>query len=285
MESKGAWARIIFAAAVVIAAGLLVLGMFDLSSDGEDIPIAGPVPLPGEQDSAGAVEEGGRSDDLPTVGDGAGPVGSPAGGPTTEGAEGEEDPPDFDDPYALQDHLRSMLDRGRIAYNPPDTMRLNQRREMSLRISVDTADQAIRELFPEPAEVVDTIAGISPVMSARLWTLGSGIKVEPLTDSTQPLGRQRPAHWRWSLTAVDGGSSLLVLNLRAAISNGPGSEITFPTTYQDKIYVTVTGGEKLGAFFGEYWFELMLALVTGILVPVALYRANQRRRGRAETKR
>lgn len=187
-----------------------------------------------------------------------------------------------DDPYARNDRLDGMLDPGRMTFTPPERMRLGQRMIMEVLISADTAAVSLREHFSRPPtagdalrspngpaapqSVVDTSVAISERMTASLRSLSSGLDVERITPEEQAVGRRTPTRWKWQVTALEGGTHTLVLDLSAYVEVSDDKVHERTRVFEHFIAVDVSLGQQVSLFWRENWKWVVPLL--GVLISI-----------------
>lgn len=176
-------------------------------------------------------------------------------------------------PEALARRLAD-LDPGILAFNPPGAMKLGEVVRVEARIAPQSAGvspEALEEGMG--GEVLRDSLRLSTEMTVKL--VGAGFAITPLSSETQVIDPTGPTLWRWDVSPTAAGTQPLTLLVSARVQlPGYGIVAKDLPVYERQVVVKVSLGQRLATFANDHleW------IVTGLLVPVAIWLINRRRR-------
>lgn len=239
--------RRIVGLAIVAVAGLAVAGLvYGLRSD----PEAGP-PAPGTTPTATTPT---ATTSPPIVG----------GTPTTGNGDGS----------SAIDEALDELELANVAFNAPQTMRLDEAVVIQLLLSGGETIEQLQEQLTAVGEQEGEQIRASDTMEAHLT--GVGFSIENVTPAVQLVSTSGRTEWKWDVEPTKAGKRRLHLTLSALIDLG-GKERTYTVkTFERTLEVDVTLRERLQTFVEGNWQWLWTALFVP-LVALLLQRRRQRR--------
>lgn len=180
------------------------------------------------------------------------------------------------------DRVLQELPTGNIAFNAPDSMVLGQTYGIHLLLS---PRQSVQEL---QAELQRRVAGqnvlegaqisIAPDMEARLS--GQDFTIGAVTPERQAVSAEQETDWQWDVTPKEAGAQELHLTLNVILTVGKSSLPRSLRTFDRRIMVQVTWGQRLSGFVTSNWQWLWTVLV----VPLAAWAwQTLKKRGRKRT--
>jgi hypothetical protein len=159
------------------------------------------------------------------------------------------------------------LNPGEVVFTAPETMRVADTYEVSLRIAAKNQDAGILEGLPEGATSTAEQEHITPVMEARL-SGGAGVDVQALGKDEQSVAGGGFAEWRWNVTPKRSGSQRLTATIIAHLTYPNGRDI--PKTLRTltrKVEVSANVGDSIKTFLASYWQWL----TTTLIIPIGLF--------------
>lgn len=200
---------------------------------------------------------------------------APADSTSGFGGGGRPKPSPTPDRFAAVDAALGELVQGRIAFNAPERMRLNDSESVALVASpamdADALSAALRNRIGGAERIEVATLQIAPLMEARLEG-APAFTITALTPVQQPVSRSAPTEWRWTATAVQTGRHQLHLTINAVITLGGERFPRSLDVLNRDIDVQITARQRLGIFFGTNWQWLLGT----ILIPLAVWFWNQR---------
>jgi uncharacterized membrane protein len=194
---------------------------------------------------------------------------------TTEFGGGKRTP--IADRFAEVDTALGELVQGRIAFNAPARMRVNDSESIALIASpamdADTLSAELRNRIGGADPIEIATLQIAPLMEARLEG-APAFTVTALTPEQQPVSRSAPTEWRWTVTAVQTGRHQLHLTINAIITVAGERYPRSLDVLNRDIEVQITARQRVANFLGANWQWLLGTLV----VPFAVWFWNQRGR-------
>lgn len=129
------------------------------------------------------------------------------------------------------------LKSGRIAFEYPEAMKLDETKRVEVRIS-ETQDKELTEgLSQTDAHVQVGDIKIAPMMATSLK--GSAFEITPLTSEEQVIAADQPTSWVWSIHPTDWGQQSLYLAVCIRFALPKREERRCASVYQKEIEVHV----------------------------------------------
>lgn len=179
-------------------------------------------------------------------------------------------PPKPDGDAALFDEIDrrfAELSPGEIVFTAPETMRVADTSEVSLRIAAKNHTDGILEGLTDGVTSTAVQEHITPVMEARLDG-GSGVDVQTLGKDAQSVAGGGFAEWRWNVTPKRSGAQKLTVSIIAHLTYPDGHDV--PKTIRTltrNVTVSANVGNSIGGFFASYWQWL----TTTLIIPIAIF--------------
>jgi hypothetical protein len=162
---------------------------------------------------------------------------------------------------ASEEDLFDQFKPGKVVFNVPKTMELDEKRGIQLLLSLKETFPELKKKIEEAGEIQQQQIRVSQIMTASLK--GSGFKIEVISPALQLINIEGTTEWRWEITAIEPGVQKLYLSMDA-IFNHNGKDLPYTVeTLSEEIEIIVTWQQKVSAFVGENWKWLW----TTILVP------------------
>ncbi len=167
------------------------------------------------------------------------------------------------------DEILRQLPTGNIAFNVPDTMVMGRTYGIHLVLSPRKSIQDLQAELQQKVEGHDELQGatvsIAPEMEARLT--GQDFKIDAVTPERQAVSNERGTDWQWDISATKQGNQELHLTLNVILTVNGASLPHSLQTFDRRITVRVTWGQRLSGFIGTNWQWLWTVLV----VPLAAW--------------
>jgi hypothetical protein len=179
--------------------------------------------------------------------------------------------------FSAVDDLLAQLPLGRIVFNVPSTMALAQSYEIKLLLS---ASRSLEELQKElPGKIEGAEIRIAPKMEARLT--GQDFTISAVKPEIQGVSGQETTEWEWEVRPLSSGAHQLHLTINVILFvNGVETPRSI-TTFDKKITVEVSLGQRVFSFIANNWQWLW----TAVLIPVVawLWKKKKTRQAGAKT--
>ncbi len=138
------------------------------------------------------------------------------------------------------------LSRGRILYNPPAEMQVDETERVEVRISMDPEATLEVELKGSGAPQVESIP-VSAFMKVRL--MGDAFRITSFSSEEQVVPAQGYTEWDFDVTPNKSGEQSLSLVVTARVKlPGYGDEQKDLKIIERQIRVRVTAGQSMGAW-------------------------------------
>lgn len=131
-------------------------------------------------------------------------------------------------------NVAGALEEADIAYNRPDTMRLNQPTNILLVMDASGEADLAERLRGYVGDLVETSVGVGHEVEARLN--GPGFEITSRSPERQALSLETQNTWEWQVRALQEGERELTLTIYAYV--GGAAEVI--ETYSDTITIEVT---------------------------------------------
>jgi hypothetical protein len=132
-------------------------------------------------------------------------------------------------PEAPVDPVRDVIDNvldnfrlGKILFNPPEEMTVNEKERIVVRITEDIEEDLTTDLKGRGGPVTQEIKVWSHM---RATIYGANFDIEPLSTDDQTLGSKGFTQWEWDVTPTKRGVHVLRLSTSVVIKDGNGNEI------------------------------------------------------------
>ncbi len=181
--------------------------------------------------------------------------------------------PEFID---IDQALRASLP-ATIAYNVPQSMRLNDTASLELLLNPSVAPSELEAQITQDGEVITANIQITPRMRAVLIAQEADTFVirSMHASDEQLVSPTQTTKWSWDVTAKKGGIHRLTLQIHRFISVNGAEEWRLVEAYRRDIEVQVTMAQRLLMLD---WKWIVGILVTALLVPAFWRWADQRRK-------
>lgn len=199
---------------------------------------------------------------------------SGVGGPSTS--------PNLDAQFTeIDEALRQGLE-GSLAYNAPESMRLDETVTVELLLNPSLSPEQLGEQITEGGEVVTATVEVTPRMKAELKAQDQqAFDIQPLHDTPEQLvSGTQTTEWRWWVTAKKGGLQQLTLVVYRLVRFEGQDYWREVETYRSDIEVKVT---MLGRLKAWDWKWLLGILLTAILIPAFWRWADKRNKGKEKS--
>ena len=135
------------------------------------------------------------------------------------------------------DDVVQALERGNLAFRPPQEMREGVAEELVIQVRRPSVPGDPASGLPGQGPPVVVPVEVSTSMTAELT--GSAFDVEPSGPQRRTLTSTFPAEWRWTVTPTSFGTSTLRLRLAVVLSEDPDTPLIPQVTYDEEIRVRV----------------------------------------------
>ena len=157
--------------------------------------------------------------------------------------------------------LQEELDRlpmGKVAFNPPDTMKVGVKERIEARISKDLDADLMASLRGRGLPQVEELR-ISELMKVRLS--GDDFGIVPLSEENQIIEPTGLTEWAWDVTPRKSGEKILHLHVTLRIRLPYGEERKDHPVLDREILVQVNRGYSVKSFIGAHWKWIVLTLL------------------------
>jgi hypothetical protein len=183
----------------------------------------------------------------------------PAQPPVTGGAPPTADAAKTD---SVADRIIGRLQKARIVFNVPKTLRIHHTSEIQLRLSVRESLRQLSKQIAAGGKRQGATIHISDVMEAHL--AGTGFKVEAVTPEIQAVSDFGVTQWEWEIEPTKSGTQRLHLTMTAhVVVPGRAEAVHTIRTFAATLTIRVTWFDHVSGFVGNNWKWLW----TTVLVP------------------
>ena len=168
--------------------------------------------------------------------------------------------------YNETEHFDDLFTRmrwGKIVYNIPETMEIQETKGLHLLLSSKDLSINLEELIQENGSLKKKNIRISKIMLANLK--GKGFRIDPITEATQIVDIDDVTEWRWEITALSPGLQKLYLCITAIIDINGNEKPHTIKTFSDVINVQVSLQYHMSNFMAKNWKWLWTAIVIPII--------------------
>jgi len=220
-------------------------------------PLATPTPRPSVRPTPGPIP-------TPLVNPSPGPSVLPSPSPAAS-------------PLTELDKVVKDLPWGNIAFNVPETIRLDELKPIQLVLSPTKSIEEVKKEVVETGRVESSRIQISNSMEAILTGSNEAFSITQVPPQRRPISGTEDTVWRWDVRAIKPGRQRLHVVLNAFVKVD-GVESPHPVREFDREYeIFVPWQQKpFFAFVRNNWQWLW----TAILLPVGAWIWNQRRKGK-----
>jgi|GEM_PF-4179527 len=141
-------------------------------------------------------------------------------------------------PARTTDDIVENLEDVPIAYEAPETARLDKTFQLTLAVDATGQDAAV-EALPGRGSVTEGDARVSGRILARLT--GAGYEIEALGIETQTLSPLEVNTWRWAVKPIESGEQDLTVEIFALI----GEEALPVRTFRNTVTVEVSAVQQV----------------------------------------
>jgi hypothetical protein len=155
------------------------------------------------------------------------------------------------------------MDSANVAFNCPDSMNLKNSSQIQLLLSLQKTISELKEAIAAAGKREGESIKVSSRMEARLS--GPNFQITAITPEEQAIGTVDTVEWKWEIKPVSTGSQNLHLTLTALINVEGEATRRAIRTFDRKITVIVTPGQRLSGFLGKNWQWMWAALLIPVL--------------------
>ena len=208
--------------------------------------------------------------------------GCSTGPPTNIGGPEHPTPHPTQAAQSTLDSILKALPWGNIAFNVPETIRLDELKPIQLVMSRTKSIEEVRKAIQEKGKVESSPIQISDSMEAILTSSNEAFDITQIGPQRRPISGNQDTVWTWDVRAVKPGTQRLHVVLNAIVKVD-GVESPYLIKQFDREYqVYVPWRQKpLFAFLGNNWQWLW----TAIFLPIAAWILNQRRKEKKRKKK
>lgn len=163
------------------------------------------------------------------------------------------------------DQVLSETLSGSIAYNVPNTMKLNETVTIELLLNPSLTPKELATQVVESGQVVTSSIDITPRMKAVLKDQDGGLEVKSLEENPEQLvSGTDTTKWTWFVTAKKSGSHKLTLVIYRLINYDGKDYWREVESYKAYIEVKVTLGQRI---LMMDWKWVLGIVITLLLIP------------------
>lgn len=178
--------------------------------------------------------------------------------------------------FTAVDRALASLPKGNIAFNAPQTMVLGQSYPIYLLLSPQASVQNLQQELQQQLAGAQNLQGasiqITPEMEARLT--GDNFSIAAEGNEKQLVTGEGETRWKWDVTPRRVGTGELHLTLSVFLNVNGGPVPRSIQTFDRRITVEVTWGQRFSDFFGGHWEWILVV----IIIPVAKWLWDKRRK-------
>ena len=179
------------------------------------------------------------------------------------------------------DRILQSLPMGKITFNTPESMSLNEAKKVELLLSASLSEEALRKAIEkqnvEGSIQVEEIY-ISDQMEATLT--GDGFQITEVLPAHRAISSTGATEWTWDVRALREGKLRLHLTLNALVTVGGNPAQRHTMRAFEKEYIVVVGvTDTVVDFAKKHWQWLW----TTILLPVGGWYWKRRRKNSEES--
>lgn len=167
---------------------------------------------------------------------------------------------------ALIDEALKQALPASIAYNAPQSMRLNETVTLELLLNPSIEPAELEGQVTEPGEVVTASIQVTSKMKAELIAQNeAAFEIQSLHDSPEQfISSTETTSWTWDVTARQGGTQRLTLIIYRLIAVDGEEKWRKIETYRSNVDVQVNFVQRLIMLD---WQWLLGILITALLIP------------------
>jgi hypothetical protein len=177
------------------------------------------------------------------------------------------------DKFSAIDRILRKMEFGNIAYNIPQSMNFHDKAIIDLKLGLTTSIDELKKMIEMEGQKEGARIHVSERMEAHL--VGTDFSITAITPDIQAVSRSDVTEWKWEISPRNYGHLFLHLTLSAVLSVDGTSTPRVIRTFDKKIEVKVTWGQRISSFFEKNWQWLWAA----ILVPLVgwIWRTKQKK--------
>jgi len=170
-------------------------------------------------------------------------------------------------PFASMDLIDRVLrtaNYGSIAYNAPEILKMGETTKIQLLLSPTQSAEELQQKIVESGQIVSAVIEVTPLMKAVLRPADSeAFIIQDLHDAAvQLILTGEPTEWKWALTAKKPGEQIIILSLYRLVKYDGQDYWRLVNTYESKIHVTVTIGQRLQMIDWKWLVGILLTLLS-----------------------
>ena len=167
------------------------------------------------------------------------------------------------------------MEVGSMVFSAPHRMRINESRDVHVTLSLSESVEQLKHAILTEDRITGSEIEISDRMGAKLT--GDMFDITPKQSEKQAVSNNSKTNWSWSIRPKAEGKQKLFLTLEAHLNiNGLDTPRTI-RTFNETIEVTVTAGQRISSFLGNYWNWLLAAIFIPIGRLLYIRRRNRMR--------
>jgi hypothetical protein len=170
---------------------------------------------------------------------------------------------------------------GKMAYSIPDTMKVGQQYDISLRITKYEKDSILIEGIDRNDQVKSKIVindiRVGSVMSAVLIDVDSNFVVKSTSTTEQNIEDFGYTQWLWKVKPIKSGNNKLRLLIKVRVFTENGDYLKDIPVYDQKIKVHSNIPWTLKSWISKYWQWLMSTIV----IPIFIYFWKRRKKDKS----
>ena len=164
----------------------------------------------------------------------------------------------------LIDTVLRTANSGNIAYNAPETLKMGETIKIQLLLSPTQSAEELQQKIVESGQVVSATIEVTPLMKAVLRPADSeAFVIQDLHDAAvQLILTGEPTEWKWAVTAKKPGEQIIILSLYRLVKYDGQDYWRLVNTYESRITVTVTLGQRLQMIDWKWLVGILLTLLS-----------------------
>jgi len=193
----------------------------------------------------------------------------------------EPSPPTPSSPGVVVQQELERLASGRIVYNPPTEMTVDETERVEVRISMDSAAPLTTGLKGSGEPVVESIP-VAYFMKVRL--VGDTFDIVALSSEEQIVPAQGFTEWAWDVTPTESGTRNLSLVVTALVKAPDAEGEKDLPIIERQVRIHVNPGFMVSSFFRDNRAWIFTAVLVPLLVAIGrwLWQRQQRRQQSAD---
>lgn len=168
-----------------------------------------------------------------------------------------------------KDNLEQLV-KGKIAYDIPDTMRLEQDYRAIVSITQAQSDSILLEGLNSTDFEIERITISSRVKASLVDPTNINFDINPLSSEEQLVDDSTNTTWRWNIRPRKSGNNVLMLKVSIKVKNRIGETPKDILVFDKPFFVESSITTEAKNIFGDYWQWF----TTVLIIPIFLWLRN-----------